>query len=74
MDWALSFIPWWFWLVVFLVLAAGVRVYAGSWKAAVALIGVGLAVIAQADRARSDADRRNADPGRLRDDDGFRRD
>lgn len=28
----------------------------------------------QAGRARADADRRNAEPGRLRDDDGYRRD
>lgn len=30
--------------------------------------------VQRAQRARSDADRRNAEPGRLRDDDGFRRD
>lgn len=33
-----------------------------------------LKVIAKANEARAAADRRNADPGRLRDDDGFRRD
>lgn len=30
--------------------------------------------VEQAQRARADADHHNADPGRLRDDDGFRRD
>lgn len=30
--------------------------------------------VQRASAARADADRRNADPGRLRDDDGFRRD